>query len=354
MNKLINLKALVKDEFNINAYPNITSKTCHFPQILLVGEGQFGLDALTSFIELKNTQVVAYIDEALSNKEFTYDGIKLISLSQAQEQYSKLPIISAVKNNFLMAEILFQYFEQVFMYRPSLPDLLKNEQYLADQQSKFLLKQHSEILHGNVYIKEFSNDAGTQYDHNIVYVEPNEQIICVGPYYGNPLQAFAKKAENNFYVHCLEANPYVYAQLCRNIILWGMKGKVVPVCAGAWSDTGMVAFAGEGHTGGGNVSHSEINFSPCNLDMAIYAYALDDYIEMTGFKPTLIESGRIGIATEVIKGAENYIKKNKPKLILLDFPYSDTPAILKALVPEYKIYYSECNRINYGAFFACL
>ncbi len=79
--------------------------------------------------------------------------------------------------------------------------------------------------------------------------------------------------------------------------------------------------------------------------------AVDDYVRESGFVPTLIESGRIGIATEVVKGAKATIVQHKPKLILLDYPDTAAISMIKAWVPEYQVYYSECGRGNYGVFF---
>ena len=87
------------------------------------------------------------------------------------------------------------------------------------------------------------------------------------------------------------------------------------------------------------------------IDLAIFTYAVDDYVRESGFVPTLLESGRIGIATEVVKGAKETICRHKPKLILLDYPHTEAIALIKQWVPEYQVYYSECGRGSYGVFF---
>lgn len=347
------LKALANKHVNIDNYPNISPESCHLSEFLFAGEGEFGLKALRSLQEIPNKNIVGLITESdLENNENM--DIPCLSVESAAKKYAHLPVICASNNNFNLAQQLFKYFSQVYLFRHALPDITKNIRFMADEKSKQLLQTHGDMIHHNVYVNHFSDAGGTQYHHEKVAVEPNENILCIGPYLGNPLKAFDEQSNHQFVAHCLEANPYVYAQLCRNIVLWGFKDCVTPVCAGAWSSSGMVAFAGESHTGGGNIDESQEEMSALSLDLAIYAYSVDDYLSMTGFLPTLIESGRIGIATDVIAGAKNYIQQYKPKLILLDYPQSNTPAMLKTLVPEYKIYYSECNRINYGTFFATI
>lgn len=353
MHNEASLKKLAYEAASIPNYPNISPKTCHLDTFLLAGEGEFGLNALKALQALSGKTIVAYVsdDPKINSSQL---GCPVLPLNVVAKEYPRLPVICASKNNFYLAQQLLAYFSQVYLYRQALPDLIKNVEFLADDLSKELLISHCEMIHNNVYVNNFSEQGGTQYEHEKVAIAEHEHILCIGPYLGNPLKAFAERSNNKFIAHCLEANPYVYAQLCRNIVLWNMKDKVIPVCAGAWSETGMVSFAGESHTGGGNIELESQAMTPLSLDLAIYAYSVDDYLKMTGFTPSLIESGRIGIAEHVVAGASEYIKVNKPKLILLDYPQSNTPALLKALVPEYKIYYSECHRINYGTFFATI
>ncbi|KKL01552.1 hypothetical protein EIK76_03710 [Rheinheimera mesophila] len=239
------------------------------------------------------------------------------------------------------------------IYKHELKSFSENIELLCDLKSKRVLFQQEQMLNQNFYIEGFSDEAGEQYAHPQVHAVSGEKVLCIGPYLGKPLQAFAVSANHSFTAHCLEANPYTYAELCINIVSWKMQHQVRPVCAGAWSSTGMVAFASEGHTGGGVVLalDEQHPLKPGEIDLAIFTYSVDDYIKESGFVPTLIESGRIGIAYDVVTGARQTIETYKPKLIILDYPDSKVPALLKQWVPDYKIYYSECGRVNYGVFF---
>ncbi len=341
----------VKETLSLSPYPNIDIARIDFPHVLVVGEGNVGEKILQTIINSKKAiEVVGYVslDDSFTRSDFT----NVISLEKAMIQYAEVPVILATKNNFSHAERLHSAFSQVYLYREGIVNAEHNIELMADEASKNILEQHNRMLWQNIYINGFSEENGTQYEHAKVHVKKDDAVLCIGPYYGNPLKAFEKTSNGQFTAHCLEANPYVYAELCKNIMLWQMQDKVVPVCAGVWEATGMVPFMAEGHTGGGNVSQTNEKLTASNLDMAIYAYTVDDYVGQSGFKPTVIESGRIGIAEQVIKGAEQTIKSLKPDLILLDFPHSNTPSLIKAIEPSYRIYYSEANRINYGVFFA--
>ena len=80
------------------------------------------------------------------------------------------------------------------------------------------------------------------------------------------------------------------------------------------------------------------------VDLAIYADSIDDYVEQSGFIPTFIENGRIGIAPQVLDGVRRTIARHNPKLILPDFVHTDCVKTLKELVPEYKVYCGESRR----------
>lgn len=347
------------DGFSFDAltFPPYQKTSAEFPpaqEILLAGCDEMALEIYQHYQRTRKTKVLCFINVSKQPVVESQFGVDVLSLEQAKHKYPDKAVVIVSMGEHAIADKLRELFSHVYLYRKNVSDITTNRDLLTDQLSKDIISQQDFMLRNNIYVDQFSSEGGTQYEHPVVKARPGEQIISIGPYYGLPLKAFADACNNDFKAHCLEANPYVYAQLCLNIVDWGIHDKIVPVCAGAWSESGMTAFSSDGHTGGGDVVELKPNqkVRKQQLDLAIYAYSIDDYVTQSGFAPTLLESGRIGIATAVIKGATETIKKYKPKLILLDFPYSDVPSMLKQLVPEYKIYYSECSRINYGAFFA--
>jgi hypothetical protein len=322
--------------------------------LLIAGCDQAASKIQQLYLKHGTTEVKAFININQSTTQSTLNNLPILSPLQAHEKFPNLVIVVASHGENDIAAMLRPLFKNIFFVRENATDISINHRLLEDQLSKDILYQHDQMIRNNIYVEGFSNEGGTQYEHPIVNAQPGEKILCVGPYYGRVLKTFADRCGNDFTAHCLEANPYVYSQLCLNLMDWGLHDKIVPVCAGAWSTSGMTAFRSDGHTGGGDIVATipGEKIRKQELDMAIYTYTLDQYVSQTGFIPSLIESGRIGIATEVVKGAAEVITQYKPKLILLDFPYSDAPALIKSMVPEYKLYYTESNRINYGVFLA--
>ncbi|MBU1308403.1 MAG: hypothetical protein KKE30_02575 [Gammaproteobacteria bacterium] len=339
-------------ELPICPVPFIDGQQCEGLRIILVGE-QPAVELAAKLLQGGGAEIVSML-----MSDLFVQGTMPIDLSSkfaAAEDYDLLVLVSTAELQFI--DIFAPYRAKLALYRQATSEQQKiNLSLLSDDISRRVMSQQCYLLQHNCYLDGFSEEAGAQYFHHAVKAGAGEQILCIGPYLGQPFIAFDKTSGADFTAHTLEANPFTYADLCINLVSWGMHDKVRPVCAGAWSSTGMVAFASEGHTGGGNVLvlNAGEAIKPGEIDMAIFVYAVDDYVRESGFMPTLIESGRIGIATEVVKGAKETIIQHKPKLILLDYPDTAAISLIKQWVPDYQVYYSECGRGNYGVFFLCI
>lgn len=331
--------------------PVVDCQQCHGLRIILIGESP-QLEQAAALLSGGGAEVIAVV-----SSEVMVQSVIPLSLSEqlAAEDYHMLVLVSAAELRLI--DSLKSYRAKLALYRSASSGQQSiNLSLLNDETSRRVMKQQFYLLRHNCYLDGFSEEAGAQYFHHAVQAVAGEKILCIGPYLGQPFMAFSTTSKGNFTAHTLEANPFTYADLCINLVSWGMHDKVRPVCAGAWSSTGMVAFASEGHTGGGNVLALKAGeaIKPGDIDMAIFVYAVDDYVKESGFVPTLIESGRIGIATEVVKGAKATITEYRPKLILLDYPDTTAISLIKQWVPDYKVYYSECGRGDYGVFFLCI
>jgi hypothetical protein len=338
------------DELPVAPLISVAASSCRNLKVIVAGDASIAL-FVANEVKLHGAEVLGVLTE-----EDISCNYPLLSDSDLQAGLYFDLILFTGDSALRIAEKYRTIRYKSAIYKCELKSFSENIELLFDPKSKRVLFQQQQLLNQNFYIEGFSDEAGEQYAHPQVHAVPGEKVLCIGPYLGKPLQAFAMSANNSFTAHCLEANPFTYAELCINIISWKMQHQVRPVCAGAWSSTGMVAFASEGHTGGGVVLalDEQKPIKPGEIDLAIFAYSLDDYIKESGFVPTLIESGRIGIAYDVVVGARQTIQESKPKLILLDFPDSKVPALLKQWVPDYKVFYSECGRVTYGVFFFTL
>lgn len=227
---------------------------------------------------------------------------------------------------------------------------------LSDERSRQFLSQHHKMLSYGAYVNNFSqiNGSTNSYQHPEVNIESGERIISINPMLGRPLKQFVSMTGGSCLIHCFEENPLQYMQLCKHLIDWKIEKNVVPVCAAISSSTGMLAVDHQGGSGHYNTG-SFVNISDDNrheVMQAVYAHTIDQYVQQTGFLPTLIDCTRQGLATNILDGAKDTIKKHKPKLILADSPYSSVASLIKELSDDYQIYYSECGKRRAGVFFA--
>ncbi len=333
----------------VTPIPLLDSRLCQGLRVVIIGEANISGPAVLELTDGGASVIEVMTDLPQNEAQIPRNIAKLLATNT---EYDALVLASAAELSLI--NLFAPYRAKIVLYRaPGTLLQSLNLTVLHDEVSKRVMSQQMYLLQHNCYLDGFSDEAGAQYFHPMVQAQAGEQILCIGPYLGKPFVAFDSTSGGDFTAHCLEANPFTYAELCINLVSWGMHSKVRPVCAGAWSSTGMVAFASEGHTGGGNVLPLDAGgpIKPAAIDMAIFAYAVDDYVRESGFVPSLIESGRIGIGTEVVKGAKATIIRHKPKLILLDYPDTAAIGLIMLWVPEYKVYYSECGRGSYGVFF---
>ena len=233
-----------------------------------------------------------------------------------------------------------------------------NRALFADIDSQSQYDMHCQLLQTKSYVNYFSLASGTQsvYRHPKLHIAPDEQVISINPHLGGPLKFFKQQTNNACQIHVFEERSHQFANLCRNIALWRIQEGITPVCAAAWSATGLHTTKHDGHSGIVYVPQI-VSVQQCPADEigAVHqAYRLDDYLASQQFRPTLIECGRPGIASHIIRGAEQTIKSAKPKLLLVDSPWTDWLGLVKQWVPEYKVYYHEAGRRKAAAFLLTL
>lgn len=236
--------------------------------------------------------------------------------------------------------------------------LAQNRALLADAESQYRYDIHCQLLAAQAYVRYFSIVEGqlSIYRHPAVPISPSEQIISVNPHLGGPLKYFRQAAGATSRIHVFEERTQQFANLCRNLVHWQLDDCVTPICAGVWSSSGLQTVNHNGHSGTFYLPDS-IAVKDCDRTLvsnAHQSYSLDDYLTTQHFTPTLIECGRPGLAGQIVAGAEQTIKRLKPKLILVDSPLCSWLAVVKQWVPEYQVFYTEAGRNKAAAFLLTL
>ena len=208
-------------DFNQLVYPPHKRTSAERPpatHLLLAGCDEMASKTHSLYKVHGKADVLAFIDVQGDSKHSMLNGLPVFSIEQAKNTYPKATIVIASLGENDIAIKLSPSFSDIYFFRENVPDISINLNLLDDQLSKDILYQHDQMMRNNIYVNNFSKEGGTQYDHNIVKAKPGERILSIGPYYGRVLRELADLCENDFTAHCLEANPYVYAQLCLNLM----------------------------------------------------------------------------------------------------------------------------------------
>lgn len=186
--------------------------------------------------------------------------------------------------------------------------------------------------------------AGGQYfDPKIIRFQENEVFVDGGALNLSTSIGFAEECRRNgvrnFKIHAFEPDPVSY-QRCLKVrkTIPDMELKLYD--AGLWSEDTVLHFDATGN-GSACVTQQETPIS-------IKTVALDNCISD---KVTFIKMDIEGAELEALKGGREIIKAYKPKLAVSVYHKKDDmteiPAYLKALVPEYKLYFRHYSNSVY-------
>jgi len=198
----------------------------------------------------------------------------------------------------------------------------------------FQKKENTPIYHGceNQY---FIND--------FFKYEENEILVDCGAYIGDSIEAFLKIVPNFSKIIALEPDSNNFKQLqekykeTKNIFL---------INAGVWEKNDCLNFSMEEY---GPVSClSKSNPKDNKKIISVNVLALDTIEEVKKSKVSFIKMDIEGAELEALKGAEETIKKNKPRLAISIYHYNrhfiEIPEYIHSIVPEYKLYVRHHNK----------
>lgn len=169
---------------------------------------------------------------------------------------------------------------------------------------------------------------GEAYFNDVIQLTDKEVYVDGGAYTGDTIAAFLEHVEGKFTkIYAFEPDPVNYEKLVKE---YGTNPKVVCEKSGLWNENTSLRF-NDFNTDGSNVSEDG--------KLVISVKSLDKYISET---VSYIKMDIEGSELEALEGAQNIIKRDKPKLaVCIYHKYDDLwkiPLYIKKLVPEYKLY----------------
>ena len=177
-----------------------------------------------------------------------------------------------------------------------------------------------------------SDDEHEQYFDKIMNLSVDESFVDCGAYIGDTLEEYGERMDRHWkHYYCFEADTDIFRELKKYIC--GRQYESVDLYnIGCWDSEAVLFFDKQG-SGSSSVTNE-------SMDVKICADALDRVLE--GKEVSIIKMDIEGAEIEALKGAENIIKTQKPKLaICIYHEYShlyQIPLMIREMVPEYKIY----------------
>ena len=207
---------------------------------------------------------------------------------------------------------------------------------------------HTKIV-CSVFSEQAQKVAREQYFDPIIQFNKNEVFYDVGVLNADTSITFSKKLEEYKHIYLFEPEPSSFNLSQQNLDNHKIKNATLFPYA-LWNKSEILHF-NSGLTGNSSVSGRENNSTdtqtPRDVEniysIDVQAVSLDEIIEDKNLlPPSYLKMDIEGSEMNVLIGAADTIRKNKPKLAICVYhkveDIIDIPLYLKSLVPEYRFY----------------
>ena len=195
------------------------------------------------------------------------------------------------------------------------------------------------------YEEIFTNDQ--YYPAGIIKLSDNESFVDVGAYNGDTVFDFLKRTNNNFdsiFAFELDNKNFKEMELSVDKLETNLKRKIKLYNLGLLDEEKNVYY----ETGGSGMQSTFINVINTANDCG-KTIRLSDVLKNE--KVTFIKMDIEGSEPQALSGAEEIIKKQKPRLAICVYHKPEhlweIPLYLKKIVPEYKIYIRHHTPLEY-------
>lgn len=263
--------------------------------IILYGAGIEGLDIFRRFDELYQTKNLIFCDKnAKEIKE--HNGYPVITPEELFEKYRD--------NQIVITPLRYRMEIKSYLIERNIPE----------EQIHF-------IHHGDA----------EQYFDEVIKFENNEIFLDVGVLNGNTSVQFARRCPNYKHIYMFEPDKKSIIRTIGNMKQNNIENFTL-FEKGAWNNKETLYFSNDENFGANRVLEEG--------EITIEADSIDNM--MGGTAVTFIKMDIEGAELNALIGAENTIKKYKPKLAISiyhkDEDIINIPLYIKSLVPEYTFY----------------
>ncbi|WP_238916545.1 FkbM family methyltransferase [Clostridium sp. YIM B02555] len=339
---------MIEFDFNIRSKYDEFIESCKMNGLILFGASSAGKETIKKLKE-KGIEIKAFCDNDKNKHGTIFQEIKVISIdelsgldketnimitsmffSDINKQLKELGFKNIMSRNIVTEARNFYDRSIILRDKEKIEELYK---CLFDKKSKYVVD--------NIIQHRLTNDfeyidniyEGNQYfTEEIIKLGEDEIFIDAGAANGDTIEKFLSVSGNKFKkIYAFEPFKDSAKNLSDFVNEKGISDKVIIENAAVYGKTGLMSFSGTGNW----TSHIDSEGAE-----KINTKKIDEYFK--DIPVSFIKMDIEGSEISALYGAEETIKKNKPKLAICIYHQADDlwniPLILAKMVPEYKIY----------------
>ncbi|RSK28615.1 FkbM family methyltransferase [Bacillus sp. HMF5848] len=331
--------------------------------IVLFGAGGIGQFYLSILKRLDNLREIYFCDNNSNKWGQVIDGVPVISFNELNKKYRECyiivtslafyhdlrmqleekglkPLLDLSIHSVITDDIHF--YDAFQNYKKFISDHLTEfstvYRRLEDEFSRrvYIDRLNYCITLNTKYLAPLKSVSSQYFERGIVSISDNEIFIDGGGYTGDTVDEFIKQTDGKFStIYSFEPEISKHMEFQKKVK--GYKN-VHLIDKGLWSNSTVLKFNALG-SGSSNVDK--------NGDILINVTSIDEFLQESPV--TFIKMDIEGVELEALKGAEQSIKKYRPKLAICVYhkpeDIIEIPLYLNEIVPTYKFY---LRHYNYG------
>ncbi|EKE04055.1 MAG: FkbM family methyltransferase [uncultured bacterium] len=344
----------------IKPYLNILK---NLENIYIFGAKRQGKKYYNYFIKNK-IEVKGFIDNDISKQGKDFCGIKIHSVDELLNNKDNITVIIASANylpdiyqqlknlgfsKIIPYPVLSIFNEVMFPPEPFFKDLLSDittnkSKYMSlysifkDEKSKKVLDNlinYRLTLDSSCLEEVFENNNDEYFDPYILFLDGNEVFIDGGGYNGDTVKKFINKSDQKYNkILYFEPDKELFSIAEENLAEYK---NITFIDKGLYSDETTLKFSSTGELDGCIDPEGNIEIHTTTID------------KISEDKITFIKLDLEGSEYEAIKGAENQISSNSPKLAIAVYhkvqDLWEIPELISSINPDYTFYLRHYSRV---------
>lgn len=248
--------------------------------------------------------------QCISPNELYYKKDCTVLILSANEKYIASNLNNNGIKNYLLSDLELNVFDKRY-----------NSEWFANEKENILntIDIFDDELSKNIYVETICNriaphlalksysdlqTAGEYFGHGLFELTENEVLVDAGAYTGDSLFEFLRVVNKKYdFIYLFEMEKNNFEILNKKVSDLGLE-KILPINKGVYNENRVIEYSG--NKGGTNISVNSGNYAE--------VAKLDD--ELKDKKVTFIKMDIEGSEMEALKGAEDIITKQSPKLAI--------------------------------------